>query len=74
MATFISLNLNNLVFVTFLDALFFLLCLLTFDGVHLAGCASTLTAQCDPICIMNSLFRFIKLSAVQFLILMPKAL
>ena len=74
MATFISLNQYDLVEVAGVDAEKYLQGQLTCDVVHLAAGASTLTAHCDPKGKMNSLFRLIKLSAEQFLILMPKAL
>ncbi|MDQ6588843.1 MAG: folate-binding protein, partial [Haemophilus parainfluenzae] len=74
MATFISLNHYDLVEVAGVDAEKYLQGQLTCDVVHLAAGASTLTAHCDPKGKMNSLFRLIKLSAEQFLILMPKAL
>ena len=72
MATFISLNHYDLVEVAGVDAEKYLQGQLTCDVVHLAVGASTLTAHCDPKGKMNSLFRLIKLSAEQFLILMPK--
>ena len=74
MATFISLNHYDLVEVVGVDAEKYLQGQLTCDVVHLAAGASTLTAHCDPKGKMNSLFRLIKLSAEQFLILMPKNL
>ena len=74
MATFISLNQYDLVEVAGLDAEKYLQGQLTCDVVHLAAGASTLTAHCDPKGKMNSLFRLIKLSSEQFLILMPKNL
>ena len=74
MATFISLNQYDLVEVAGVDAEKYLQGQLTCDVVHLAAGASTLTAHCDPKGKMNSLFRLIKLSAEQFLILMPKNL
>ena len=74
MATFISLNHYDLVEVAGVDAEKYLQGQLTCDVVHLPVGASTLTAHCDPKGKMNSLFRLIKLSAEQFLILMPKAL
>ena len=73
MATFISLNHYDLVEVAGVDAEKYLQGQLTCDVVHLAAGTSTLTAHCDPKGKMNSLFRLIKLSAEQFLILMPKA-
>ena len=74
MATFISLNQYDLVEVAGVDAEKYLQGQLTCDVVHLAAGASTLTAHCDPKGKMNSLFRLIKLSSEQFLILMPKNL
>ena len=74
MATFISLNHYDLVEVAGVDAEKYLQGQLTCDVVNLAADASTLTAHCDPKGKMNSLFRLIKLSAEQFLILMPKTL
>lgn len=74
MATFISLNHYDLVEVAGVDAEKYLQGQLTCDVVNLAAGASTLTAHCDPKGKMNSLFRLIKLSAEQFLILMPKNL
>ena len=74
MATFISLNHYDLVEVAGVDAEKYLQGQLTCDVVNLAAGASTLTTHCDPKGKMNSLFRLIKLSAEQFLILMPKTL
>ena len=74
MAIFISLNHYDLVEVAGVDAEKYLQGQLTCDVVHLPVGASTLTAHCDPKGKMNSLFRLIKLSAEQFLILMPKTL
>ena len=74
MATFISLNHYDLVEVAGVDAEKYLQGQLTCDVMHLAAGASTLTAHCDPKGKMNSLFRLIKLSSEQFLILMPKNL
>ncbi len=74
MATFISLNHYDLVEVAGVDAEKYLQGQLTCDVVNLAAGASTLTAHCDPKGKMNSLFRLIKLSVEQFLILMPKTL
>ena len=73
MATFIPLD-WELIEISGPDAQKYLQGQLTCDVNALAAGASTLTAHCDPKGKMNSLFRLIKLSAEQFLILMPKAL